>query len=63
MRNTLFDEKMEGTIHLAIGTGFPQVGGLNRSGIHWDMVKDLRKDGWIELDGEVVQHNGVWALS
>jgi aminopeptidase len=63
MRNTLFDEKMEGTVHLAIGTGFPQVGGLNRSGIHWDMVKDLRTDGWIELDGEIVQHNGVWALS
>ena len=63
MKNTLFDEKMEGTIHLAIGTGFPQVGGLNRSGIHWDMVKDLRTDGWIELDGEIVQHNGVWALS
>jgi hypothetical protein len=63
MRNTLFDEKMEGTIHLAIGTGFPQVGGQNRSGIHWDMVKDLRGDGRIELDGEVVQRQRGMALS
>jgi aminopeptidase len=62
MRNTLFDEKMEGTIHLAIGTGFPQIGGLNKSGIHWDMVKELRNGGRIELDGKVVQENGVWAL-
>jgi len=62
MRNTLFDEKMEGTIHLAIGTGFPQIGGLNESAIHWDMVKELRNGGRIELDGKVVQENGVWAL-
>jgi aminopeptidase len=63
MRNTLFDEKMEGTIHLAIGTGFPQIGGVNTSAIHWDMVKDLRNGGRIELDGKVAQENGVWALS
>ncbi len=62
MRNTLFDEKMAGTIHLAVGTGFPQIGGKNASGIHWDMVKDLRQGGRIELDGTVVQENGVWAL-
>ena len=43
MKNTLFDEKMEGTVHLAIGTGFPQIGGLNKSAIHWDMVKELRE--------------------
>jgi aminopeptidase len=60
MKNTLFDEKMEGTIHLAIGTGFPQIGGLNRSAVHWDMVKELRNGGRIELDGKVVQENGVW---
>jgi aminopeptidase len=62
MKNTLFDEKMAGTIHLAIGTGFPQIGGKNASGVHWDMVKDLRNGGRIELDGAVVQENGVWAL-
>jgi aminopeptidase len=62
MKNTLFDEKMEGTIHLAVGTGFPQIGGTNTSGVHWDMVKELRHGGRIELDGEVVQENGAWAL-
>jgi aminopeptidase len=60
IKNTLFDEKMEGTIHLAIGTGFPQIGGKNTSAVHWDMVKELRNGGRIELDGEVVQENGVW---
>jgi aminopeptidase len=60
MRNTLFDEKMEGTIHLAIGTGFPQLGGLNKSAVHWDMVKELRNGGRIELDGTVVQQDGKW---
>lgn len=62
MKNTLFDEKMEGTIHLAIGTSFPQLGGKNESGIHWDMVKELRHGGRIELDGTVVQENGEWQL-
>ena len=53
---------MAGTIHLAVGTSFPQIGGLNRSGIHWDMVKDLRTGGRIELDGVVVQEDGEWQL-
>jgi aminopeptidase len=60
MKNTLFDEKMEGTIHLAVGVGFPQIGGRNESAVHWDMVKELRDGGRIELDGEVVQENGAW---
>jgi aminopeptidase len=62
MKNTLFDEKIEGTVHFAVGTGFPQLGGTNRSGIHWDMVKELRNGGRIELDGEVVQESGTWRL-
>jgi aminopeptidase len=62
MRNTLFDEKIAGTVHLAIGTGFPQLGGVNTSAIHWDMVKELRTGGRIELDGELVQENGAWVL-
>jgi aminopeptidase len=60
MRNTLFDEKIEGTIHLAIGQGFGYLGGTNESSVHWDMVKDLRPSGRIELDGELVQENGRW---
>jgi len=63
MRNTLFDEKIDGTVHLAVGAGLAFVGGLNQSAVHWDMVKELRTGGRIELDGEVVQENGVWALS
>jgi aminopeptidase len=62
MRNTLFDEKIEGTVHFAVGTGFPQLGGTNRSGIHWDMVKELRNGGRIEVDGAVVQESGAWRL-
>jgi aminopeptidase len=60
VKNTLFDEKIEGTVHLAIGTGFPQLGSQNKSAIHWDMVKDLRNGGRLELDGEVLQENGAW---
>ena len=61
-RNTLFDEKIDGTVHLAVGAGLAVVGGVNESAVHWDMVKDLRSAGRIELDGEVVQENGAWAL-
>jgi aminopeptidase len=60
MKNTLFDEKMYGTIHLAVGAGLPTIGGKNQSSVHWDMVKDLRNGGRIECDGEVVQQNGEW---
>ena len=62
LRNTLFDEKIYGTIHLAIGAGIPTAGGHNESATHWDMVKDLRSGGRIELDGEVVQENGEWTF-
>jgi aminopeptidase len=62
MRNTLFDEKIEGTVHLALGNGFPFLDGTNVSAVHWDIVKDLRKGGRIELDGELVQESGTWRL-
>jgi aminopeptidase len=62
MKNTLFDEKMDGTVHLALGNGIPECGGQNQSAMHWDIVKDLRNGGRIELDGEVVQESGVWNL-
>jgi aminopeptidase len=63
MRNTLFDEKIDGTIHLALGQSYTDLGGLNESAIHWDLVKDLRVPGArIELDGEVVQRDGVWLI-
>ena len=62
MRNTLFDEKMDCTVHVALGNGMPNLGSTNESTIHWDIVKDLREGGRIELDGEVVQEHGVWKL-
>ena len=62
MRNTLFDEKMDGTVHLALGNGIIDLGGENASAIHWDIVKDLRPGGRIELDGEVVQADGRWLI-
>jgi aminopeptidase len=60
MRNTYFDEKIDGTVHIAIGAGFADLGGTNESAIHWDMVKDLRPGGRIEVDGRIVQENGAW---
>jgi aminopeptidase len=62
MKNTLFDEKMDGTAHLALGNGLPEVGGTNVSQLHWDIVKDLRQGGRIELDGRVVQEDGRWLV-
>jgi aminopeptidase len=62
MKNTLFDEKIDGTVHLAIGAGFSALGSKNDSIVHWDMVKDLRPGGQLLCDGEVVQENGRWLL-
>jgi aminopeptidase len=61
-KDVLFDEKIDGTIHLAIGAGFPFLGGTNTSAVHWDMVKDLRNGGRISIDGELVQEDGTWLL-
>jgi aminopeptidase len=61
-RNILFDEKMDGTVHVAVGASYPVVGGKNQSSVHWDLIKDLRKGGRIELDGEVVQEDGRWLI-
>lgn len=62
MRDTLYDEKINGTIHLALGAGFPFIGGKNVSHVHWDMVKNLNDGGKILLDGNVVQENGTWLI-
>lgn len=57
-RNMLFDEKIGGTIHMAIGDSMPEAGGLNRSNIHWDMLCDMRQCGKIYADGELFYENG-----
>ncbi len=57
-KNTLFDEKIGGTFHAAVGAAYPETGGKNESGLHWDMVCDLRTGGQILADGEVISING-----
>lgn len=57
-RNILFDEKILGTFHLALGRSYPETGGANRSALHWDMIKDLRRGGAVYLDGELLQQDG-----
>jgi aminopeptidase len=57
-RNILFDEKIGGTMHLALGSAFPQAGGSNTSGLHWDMICDLRADGEVYADGELIWKAG-----
>lgn len=57
-RNTLFDEKIGGTFHAAVGASYPESGGKNKSGLHWDMVCDLRAGGRVEADGKVISENG-----
>ena len=61
-RNVLFDEKIDGTVHLAVGASYTYTGGKNESAVHWDMVKDLRPGGEIAVDGEVVQRDGAWLI-
>jgi aminopeptidase len=56
--NILFDEKIGGTMHFALGSGFAQAGGKNVSGLHWDMICDLRAEGEVHADGELVWKNG-----
>jgi aminopeptidase len=57
-KNTLFDEKIGGTVHLALGAAYGETGGVNQSGLHWDMVCDLRKGGTITVDGKRVYEDG-----
>ena len=57
-RDILFDEKIGGTLHLALGSSFKKLGGENDSGLHWDMICDLRQDGEVYADGELVWKAG-----
>ncbi len=54
----LLDEKIFGTIHIALGRAYPECGGLNKSAIHWDIVKDIRSEGAVYLDGRTIVENG-----
>ena len=61
-KNMLFDEKIGGTIHLALGASYPQTGGKNKSGIHWDLLCDMREGGTITVDGKRVYESGRFMI-
>ncbi len=60
-RNILFDEKIGGTMHLALGRSYPNTGGTNESSLHWDMICDLR-EGRVYADGEICYENGRFTI-
>jgi aminopeptidase len=58
----LLDEKIGGTVHLAVGMSYPESGGTNNSAVHWDMVCDLREGGSITVDGTELQRDGRFVV-
>jgi len=62
-RNILFDEKIGGTVHLALGASYAESGGRNKSVLHWDMICDLRQDGRVLVDGKLFFKEGEFTLS
>jgi aminopeptidase len=61
-KDILIDEKIGGTIHVALGRSYPECGGVNESAIHWDIVKDLRSEGEVTVDGTPVLRSGDFLL-
>lgn len=62
IRQILFDEKIGGTIHLAMGRAYKETGGENKSALHWDMIKDLRQSGKVYFDDKLVMEKGKWKI-
>jgi len=62
IRNILFDEKIGGTIHVALGRGYPETGSRNESAIHWDMICDMRSGGEIMVDDECIYRSGKFLI-
>ncbi|MBV9214341.1 MAG: aminopeptidase [Actinobacteria bacterium] len=61
-KEILLDEKIGGTVHMAVGASYPESGGVNESAVHWDFVCDLRRGGTIEVDGTEVQRDGRFVI-
>jgi aminopeptidase len=57
----LLDEKIGGTVHLAVGRSYPETGGVNESSVHWDLICDLRQGGTLAADGDIIQRNGAFS--
>ncbi len=60
--NILFDEKIGGTIHMAVGNGYIETGSVNKSAVHWDMICDMRQDSEIHVDGELFYKDGQFVV-
>jgi aminopeptidase len=58
----LYDEKIGGTIHMAVGAGYPDTGSVNKSSVHWDMICDMRTDSVMHVDGELFYQNGQFVV-
>jgi len=61
-KNILFDEKIGGSIHMAVGQAYKQNKGLNKSAIHWDLISDMKDGGQIIVDGELIYENGEFII-
>lgn len=61
-KNILLDEKIGGTVHMAVGSGYPDTGSVNRSAVHWDLICDVRQGGRVEVDGELFLVDGRYPL-
>jgi aminopeptidase len=61
-KNILYDEKIGGTFHLALGNGFSEAGGLNESSIHWDLISDATKETEMLVDGELFYKDGKFVV-
>jgi len=62
IKNTLFDEKIGGSFHLAVGASYPETGGRNTSAVHWDMICDIQQDSEILVDGDMVYRDGQFVF-
>jgi aminopeptidase len=61
-REILFDEKISGSFHMALGNSYPETGGQNESAIHWDMICDMRQGGRVMVDGKLLYENGQFVI-
>jgi aminopeptidase len=61
-RQILFDEKINGSVHMALGASYPETGGKNESAIHWDMICDMRQGGKVVVDDELMYQNGKFVI-
>lgn len=60
--NILFDEKIGGSIHMALGASYPETGGKNVSGLHWDLIKNMKNGGKIYADDKLIYENGIFLI-